>query len=58
MLTWSDPRRIEIGLELHYEAEGLKLFERIKAISTIEKLETIKEAVKVSKSIEEIEKLL
>ncbi len=49
---------IEIGLELKYEAEGLKLFERIKAISTIEKLETIKEAVKVSKSIEEIEKLL
>ncbi|MCP5003096.1 MAG: hypothetical protein GY941_03965, partial [Planctomycetes bacterium] len=49
---------IEIGLELKYEVEGLKLFERIKAISTIEKLETIKEAVKVSKRIEEIEKLL
>ncbi len=49
---------IEIGLELKYEAEGLKLFERIKAISTIEKLETIKEAVKVSKDITEIEDLL
>ncbi len=43
---------------MKYEAEGLKLFERIKAISTIEKLETIKESVKVSKSIEEIGKLL
>ncbi len=49
---------IEIGLELKYEAEGLKLFERIKAVSTIEKLETIKEAVKVSKDIAEIEDLL
>ncbi len=49
---------IEIGLELKYEAEGLKLFERIEAISLLEKLETIKEAVKVSKNIAEIEDLL
>ncbi len=43
---------------LLYGSEGLNLFERIKAIATIEKLETIKETVKVSKHIEDIEKLL
>lgn len=49
---------IEIGLELKYGAEGLRLLERIKKIPAIEKLEAIKEAVKISKSIEEIKKLL
>ncbi len=49
---------IEIGLELKYGDEGQRLFERIKAVSLLEKLEAIKEAVKVSKNIAEIEKLL
>ena len=49
---------IEMGLGLKYGDEGQRLYERIKAISLVEKLEAIKEAVKVSKNIEEIEKLL
>jgi len=49
---------IEIGLELKYGVEGLKLLERIRKIVVIEKLEAIKEAVKISKNMEEIEKLL
>ncbi len=49
---------IEIGLELKYGDEGQRLFEQIKAVSLLEKLEAIKEAVKVSKNIAEIEKLL
>lgn len=49
---------IEIGLELKYGVEGLKLLGRVNNISLIEKLEAIKEAVKISKNMEEIEKLL
>lgn len=49
---------IEIGLELKYGVEGLKLLGRINNISLVEKLEAIKEAVKISKNMEEIEKLL
>ncbi|MCR4291376.1 MAG: hypothetical protein NUV76_00710 [Candidatus Kuenenia sp.] len=49
---------IEIGLELKYGVEGLRLLERIGKIVVIEKLEAIKEAVKISKNTEEIEKLL
>ena len=49
---------IEIGLELKYGVEGLRLLERIRKIAVIEKLEAIKEAVKISKNMEEIEKLL
>lgn len=49
---------IELGLELKYGVEGLRLLERINNISLAEKLETIKEAVKISKSMEEIERLL
>ena len=49
---------IELGLELKYGVEGLKLLERINKISLAEKLETIKEAVKIAKSMEEIERLL
>ena len=49
---------IEIGLELKYGVDGLRLFERIKVIFFIEKLEAIKKAVKISENIEEIERLL
>jgi len=49
---------IEIGLELKYGVEGLKLLEKIIKMTSIEKLESIKEAVKISKNIKEIEKLL
>ena len=47
-----------MGLELKYGVDGLNLLERINNISFVEKLETIKESVKISKSMEEIEKLL
>ena len=48
---------IELGLELKYGVKGLKYYERIVDITSIEKLEMIKEAVKISKSLEEIEVL-
>ncbi len=49
---------IAIGLELKYGVEGLKLLEKIINMASIEKLEAIKEAVKISKNREEIEKLM
>ena len=49
---------IAIGLELKYGVEGLKLLEKIINMTSIEKLEAIKEAVKISKNREEIEKLM
>ncbi len=52
------PCPLGIGLELKYVDGGQRLLERIKAASLLEKLEAIKEAVKVSKNIEEIEDLL
>ncbi|GJQ50483.1 MAG: hypothetical protein K8F34_12460 [Candidatus Kuenenia stuttgartiensis] len=45
-------------MELKYGVEGLKLLERIGKIVVIEKLVAIKEAVKIAKNVEEIEKLL
>ncbi len=49
---------IEMGLELKYGVDGIKLFGRINKISSVEKLEAVKEAVKIAKDIDEIEKLL
>ena len=49
---------IKLGLELKYGVEGLKLLERINNITLLEKFEALKETVKISKSMEEIEKLL
>jgi predicted transposase/invertase (TIGR01784 family) len=49
---------IELGLELKYGVQGLKLLEQINKITSVERLETIKEALKISKMIEEIAKLL
>ncbi len=49
---------IKLGLELQYGVEGLKFLERINNITSVEKLEALKETVKISKSMEEIEKLL
>lgn len=46
---------IELGLELKYGVKGLKFYEKIVNITSIEKLEMIKEALKISKSLEEIE---
>lgn len=49
---------IGIGLELKYGIKGLKVLEKISHITSVEKLETIKEAVRISKNIQEIERLL
>lgn len=49
---------VELGLELKFGIEGLKLFERITGIESIERLHVIKEAIKISKNLEEISKLL
>ena len=48
---------IELGLELKYGVKGLKFYETVANITSIERLEVIKEAVKISKSLEEIEVL-
>ena len=49
---------IALGLELKYGVNGLKLLGQINKIPSVEKLETIKEAVKISNSMEEIGKLI
>ena len=46
---------IELGLELKYGVEGLKVYEKVVNITSIDKLEMIKEAIKTSKNLEEIE---
>jgi hypothetical protein len=48
---------IELGLEVRFGAEGLALYPEIKKIKNVDVLETISEAIKTAKSLEEIEKL-
>ena len=52
LLKW-----IELGLEVRFGAEGLALYPEIKKIKNVDVLETISEAIKTAKSLEEIEKL-
>ncbi|MCF6149655.1 MAG: hypothetical protein E3K37_13460 [Candidatus Kuenenia sp.] len=49
---------IGIGLELKYGVTGLKLLEKMSNITSMEKLEAIKEAVRISKNIQEIDKVI
>jgi len=49
---------ISLGLELKYGTNGLALMEKILKIESVGKLEVIKEAVKIAKSMEEVEKLI
>lgn len=49
---------IALGLELKYGTEGLNLYEKIATIVSLEKLELIKKALKTSKKLKEIERLL
>ena len=56
--TNNQKKAIGMGLELKYWVDDLSLLERINNISLVGNLETIKEAVKISKSKEEIERLL
>jgi len=49
---------ISLGLEIKFGTDGLILYEEVQKIEAIEKLELIKEAIKIAEKIEEIEKLL
>ncbi|MCL6584545.1 MAG: hypothetical protein K6U11_13010 [bacterium] len=49
---------ISFGLELRFGVDGLKLYERIGQIDSVEKLKAIKEAIRIAKDIKEIESLL
>ena len=49
---------IELGLDIKFGRLGLKLMNRIKDVSNIEKLEEIKNLLRKAKKIEEIEKKL
>ena len=48
---------IELGLEIRFGAEGLALYPEIKKIKDVDVLETISEAIKAAKNLDEIEKL-
>ena len=49
---------ISLGLEIKFGTDGLLLYEKMQKIDSIEKLELIKEAIKIADKIEDIEKLL
>ncbi len=49
---------ISLGLELKFGADGLALMERVLNIKSLEKLEELKEAIKIAKELSDIEKLL
>lgn len=55
--TNNQKKAIGMCLELKYGVDGLNLLKWINNISLVEKLEAITDAVKISKSKEEIEKL-
>lgn len=49
---------ILFGLELKFGTDGLALMEKVRKIESFEKLEIIKEAIKIASKIEEVEKLI
>jgi predicted transposase YdaD len=49
---------ISMGLEIKFGTSGLALMEKIKKIESNDKLEIIKEVVKITNKLEEIEKLI
>jgi flagellar biosynthesis/type III secretory pathway protein FliH len=49
---------ISLGLEIRYGNDGLALLENIVKINSIEKLEEIMSALKVSKKVDDIKKLI
>ena len=51
-------RAIELGLELRFGAEGLRLYPEVKKIEEVEKLEALSEALKVARSLDEFRRLL
>lgn len=49
---------ISLGLELKFGVDGIELSKKVKKAESIDKLETIIEAIKIANKIEEIEKLV
>ena len=49
---------ILLVLEVKFGVDGIALTEKIRKIDSMQKLEMIKEAVKIAKDVKEIEKLL
>jgi hypothetical protein len=49
---------VSLGLEIKFGIDGIALFQKVKKIESIEKLEAIIEAIKITNKIEEIEKLI
>jgi len=49
---------ISLGLELKFGTDGLALMEKVLKVESREKLEVIKEAIKIANKIEEVEKLI
>ena len=49
---------IELGLELKFGTEGIKLIPAIRKIKDIDKLKAVKETIKFANDISEIEKLI
>ena len=49
---------IEMGLEIKFATKGLALMEKVKKIESLDRLEIIKEAIKITDNLDEIEKLI
>jgi len=49
---------ISLGLEIKFGTDGLALLEKVLKVESIEKLEVIKKAIKISNKIEDIKKLI
>lgn len=49
---------VSLGLEIKFGMDGVALIEKIRKIDSVDKLETLKEAIRLAKNIEEFEKLI
>jgi hypothetical protein len=49
---------VSLGLEIKFGIDGIALLQKVRKIESIEKLEAIIEAIKITNKIEEIEKLI
>jgi predicted transposase YdaD len=49
---------LALALEIKFGIDGIVLMEKVRKVESIERLETIKEAIKISKDIKEIENLV
>jgi hypothetical protein len=49
---------VSLGLELKFGPDGLILMEKVQKVESLEKLELIKEAIKINNNLSDIEKLI